>query len=284
MGDMPGLFPQHPPYYLCTSNVTLSLILRPVEGFKTNAAMMDCHAPPFSRCCGCPTPLHCSFDSTSALHNRWGWLSRPPSAVAPRGSWPWEPPPWTRPREDRRAAAADEATGGPQGRRRRQGRGRTARPPPQTRPRENRKAAADAAAGAPPWTSLRQDRTRPRGCRRGRSRGRTVWPLPWTRRRKLCGGAGVITARPRGGGGAGRRSRVGGSEVVEPGRQSSRSGPAEVRQRIRGHEGGAAKAGPQTRGGGGRTAELRRRSQDCGARAAEPGQLSDGGGVAEAVR
>ena len=145
MGDMPGLFPQHPPYYLCTSNVTLSLILRPVEGFKTNAAMMDCHAPPFSRCCGCPTPLHCSFDSTSALHNRWGWLSRPPSAVAPRGSWPWEPPPWTRPREDRRAAAADKATGGPRGRRHRRGRERTARPP----------------------------RMRPRGRRRGRVCGRT---------------------------------------------------------------------------------------------------------------
>ena len=53
--------------------------------------MIDCHARPFSTCCGCPTPLHCSFDTTSALHSRRGWLSRPPSAAAPRVSWPLMP-------------------------------------------------------------------------------------------------------------------------------------------------------------------------------------------------
>ena len=55
------------------------------------------------------------------------------------------PLPRTRPREDRKAAAADKAAGGPRGRRRRRGRERTARPP----------------------------RMRPRGRRRGRVCGRT---------------------------------------------------------------------------------------------------------------
>ena len=75
---------------LSTPNTAPSFMSCHTQAFKTTMTIVDVHARPLRTSYGCPAPPpHCSFDTTGILQSRWGWLSRPPFAVAPRGACPF---------------------------------------------------------------------------------------------------------------------------------------------------------------------------------------------------